>query len=72
MGENGALKSLWQVHSAQVVSFIVISIKFWNGAWIEIASHLVQNYVSQKAKYTGMLPSTVYVHSILKSAVIHQ
>lgn len=57
VGENGALKSYWQVHLAQVVSFIVISIKFWNGAWIEIASHLFQNYVSRKANYTGMLPS---------------
>lgn len=59
VGENGALKSFWQVHSAQVVSFIVISIKFWNEAWIETASRRIQNYVSQKAKYTGMLLSTV-------------
>lgn len=57
VGENSALKSFWQVHSAQVVSFIVISIKFWNGAWIEIASHLVQNYVSQRQNTLRCFPA---------------
>lgn len=50
VGENGALKSFWQVHSAQVVSFIVISIKFWNEAWIETASRRVSKLCQSKGK----------------------